>query len=151
MLISVVSWTLLAAFRARDLQYAGEPPSLMRGINDGVVWGFVGGMFLDLLSSAPLGASALALMTTALAVGIIGVGVAGAAPLLMALMAVLGTLIYHLMFLAAIALTGRPVFIGYAATHVILPSIAFNLVLIPAVYGLLSLLSRRTSRERLQW
>src|SRR5512136_1616377 len=72
MLTSVVAWSLLAAFRARELEYAGESPSLTRGINDGVVWGFVGGMFLDLLSGAPLGTSALALMAAALAVGVIG-------------------------------------------------------------------------------
>lgn len=151
MLLSVVSWTLLAAFRARELQYAGEPPSLLRGINDGVVWGFVGGVFLDLLSSAPLGASALALMTTALVVGVIGVGVSGAVPILVVLMAALGTLIYHLIFLTLMALIGRPVLLGQDLTGVILPSVAFNLVLIPAVYVLLGLLDRQTSRERLRW
>lgn len=151
MLTSVVSWTLLAAFRARELEYAGESPSLTRGINDGIVWGFAGGMFLDLLSGAPLGASALALMATALAVGIVGVGVASAAPILIALMSVLGTLMYHLMFLVTMALMGRPVFWGSDMTRIILPSVLLNLLLIPAVYGLLSVVSRQTSREKLQW
>ena len=151
MLTSVVSWTLLAAFRARELEYVGESPSLTRGINDGIVWGFVGGMFLDLLSGAPLGASALALMATALAVGIVGVGVASAAPILVALMTVLGTLIYHVVSLVAIALVGQPVFWGPDVTRVILPSVLLNLLLIPAMYGLLSMVSRQTSRERLQW
>jgi rod shape-determining protein MreD len=151
MLTSVVAWSLLAAFRARELEYAGESPGLTRGINDGVVWGFVGGMFLDLLSGAPLGASALALMAAALAVGVIGVAVASAAPLLVALMTALGTLLYHLVFLLAMALMGRPVFWAPAATRVIAPSILFNLMLIPAIYGLLSIVSRQTSRERLRW
>jgi hypothetical protein len=35
--------------------------------------------------------------------------------------------------------------------RVILPGVVLNLVLVPAVYGLLSIVDRRTSRERLQW
>ena len=151
MLTSVVSWTLLAALRARELEYAGESPSLTRGFNDGIVWGFAGGMFLDLLSGAPLGASALALMVAALVVGIIGVGVSIPAPLLVALMTALGTLIYHLAFLVVLALMGRTVFWGMDMARVILPSLALNLLLVPAVYGLLGLVNRQTSRERLQW
>ena len=151
MLTSIVSWTLLAAFRVRELEYAGESPSLTRGINDGIVWGFAGGIFLDSLSGAPLGASALALMVAALVVGIIGVGVAIPALLLVALMTALGTLVYHLAFLAMMALTGRPVFWGADMARVILPGVVLNLVLVPAVYGLLSIVDRRTSRERLQW
>jgi hypothetical protein len=49
------------------------------------------------------------------------------------------------------ALIGRPVLLGQDLTGVILPSVAFNLVLIPAVYVLLGLLDRQTSRERLRW
>ena len=151
MLTSVVAWSLLTAFRARELEYAGESPGLTRGINDGVVWGFVGGMFLDLLSGAPLGTSALALMVAALAVGVIGVAVASAAPLLVALMTALGTLLYHLVFLLVMALMGRPVFWAPAVTRVIAPSMLLNLMLIPAIYGLLSIVNRQTSRERLRW
>ena len=151
MLLSVVSWSLLAAFRARELQYAGEPPSLLRGINDGVVWGFIGGVWLDLFSAAPLGLSALALMVTALVVGVFSVGVSGPGFILVPLMAVAGTLVFHVVFLSGLALTSRPVFWDVAVARVILPSVVFNLVLIPLVYGLLSLVNRQTSRERLQW
>ena len=151
MLLSVVSWSLLAAFRAREFQYAGEPPSLLRGINDGVVWGFVGGIFLDLLSTAPFGLSALALMVAALVVGVFSARVSGSGFILVPLMAVAGTLVFHVVFLSGLALTGRPVFWDTAVARVILPSVVFNLVLIPLVYGLLSRVSRRTSRERLEW
>ncbi len=151
MLLSVVSWSLLAAVRARELQYAGEPPSLLRGINDGVTWGFTGGLFLDLISGAPLGASALALMAAAAAVGIIGIGVSGGMLILAPLMAILGTAVYHLVFLGGTALAGRPVFIGSSLTHVILPSAIFNLALIPVVYILLGIVDRRAGRERLEW
>lgn len=151
MLTSVVSWSLLAAFKTRELQYAGESPDLTRGINDGVVWGFIGGMFLDLFSGAPLGLSAVALMITAAVVGVIGVSVSGMAVVLAALMTATGTLIYHLVFLGGIALAGRPVALGPDLTRVVLPSIVLNLLLVPAVYGLLSVADRRTSRERMRW
>ena len=151
MLVSVVSWTLLAAFRARELQYTGEPPSLWRGVNDGIVWGFTGGMFLDLLSGAPLGLSAIALMACALTVGIFSVGVASSPLILMIAATPLGTFVFHGVFLVGLALTGRPVFWSVDVVRVILPSTAFNLALVPVVYLLLSLLNRRTERQRLQW
>ena len=151
MLVSVIVWTLLAAFRMRELQYTGEPPSLWRGINDGVVWGFTGGMFLDLLSGAPVGLSALALMIAALVVGIFAVGIAGSTPILVIVATPLGTLAYHLVFLTGLALTGRPAFWSVNLSRVILPSVVLNLALIPVVYLLLSPLNRQTERERLQW
>jgi len=87
-------------------------------------------MFLDLLSSGPLGANALALMITALVVGVIGVRVSGARPILVVLMAALGTLIYHLVYLAVLALTGRPVFLDVYLNRFILPGVILNLVLV---------------------
>lgn len=151
MLVSVVAWTLLAAFRLRELQYTGEPPSLWRGINDGVVWGFTGGMFLDLLSGAPFGLSALALIAAAAAVGILAAGVASSTPILIIVATPLGTLIYHLVFLLGLALTGRPAFWSVNLTRLVLPSIVFNLALLPIAYLLLSPLNRQTERERLHW
>lgn len=151
MLVSVTAWSLLAAFRARDLQYAGEGPNLLRGINDGVVWGFVGGMFMDLLSGAPFGASALALMAAALVVGMFSVSVAAPAPVLMMVVTPLGTLAYHIVFLGITILAGRPAAWNAEMTRVILPSAVFNLVLIPVVYLLLSPLNRQTERERIEF
>ncbi len=151
MLLSVVSWSLLAAFRARELEYSDETPSLMRGINDGVVWAFVGGMFLDLLSTGPLGANAFALMITSLVVGMIGVRVSGARPILVVFMTAVGTLTYHLVYLAELALTGRPVFLDVYMNRFILPGMVLNVVLVPVVYLLLMIVDRRTSRGRLEW
>ena len=62
-----------------------------------------------------------------------------------------GTPFVMLVFLAGLTLPSRPVFWYAAVTGVILPCVVFNLVLIPLVYGLLSLLNRQTSRARLQW
>ncbi len=151
MLVSVIAWTLLAAFRTRELQYLGEPPSLWRGINDGVIWGFAGGVFLDLLSGAPMGLSALSLMAAALVAGILAVGVASSTPISIILVTPVGTLVYHLVFLVGLALTGHPASWSVNITRVVLPSIAFNLTSMPIVCLLLGLLNRQTERERLQW
>ncbi len=151
MLVSITAWSLLASFRARELQYAGEGPNLLRGINDGVVWGFVGGMFLDLLSGAPFGVSALALMIAALVVGIFSVGIAAPALALMLVVTPLGTAAFHIAFLGLVMLAGRPVDWNLEMTRVILPSAVLNLVLIPVVYLLLSPLNRQTERERIEF
>ena len=151
MLVSVTAWTLLAAFRTRELQYTGEGPNLLRGINDGVVWGFVGGVFLDLLSGAPFGASALALMAAALVVGMFSVSVAAPALVLMLVVTPLGTLTCHIVFLGIIILTGRSVAWNTEMTRVILPSAVFNLVVIPVMYLLLNLLNRQSEGERIEF
>jgi hypothetical protein len=91
------------------------------------------------------------LMITALVVGVIGVRVSGARPVLVVLMAAVGTMIYHLIYLAVLALTGRPVFLDVYLNRFILPSVILNLVLVPAVYLLLMMVDRRTSRGRLEW
>ena len=43
--------------------------SVVRSVDEGMVWGFIGGLIVDLLSGGPLGATALALLAVAFLVG----------------------------------------------------------------------------------
>ena len=36
--------------------------TIVRGVNEGMIWGFVGGLIIDLLSGGPVGAYTLALL-----------------------------------------------------------------------------------------
>lgn len=129
--------------------------SLRRGVEEGVVWAFIGGIFLDLLSAGPPTAHLFALLAASLVLGIDpSTGLArrqtqpvGDSPLALILGVVLGTLVYHLVLLTMLQLAGYPVEWLDALTRVVLPHMVFNLVLMPFVYYGLGWLDRRTRRE----
>lgn len=129
--------------------------SLRRGVEEGAVWAFIGGLMLDLLSAGPFTAAMFGLLAVSLVLGIdpsTGMGrrqsrAGGDSPVMLILGVGLATLVYHLVLLAALRLAGRPLDWIDAATRVIAPRIVFNLVLIFFVYRALGWLDRRTRRE----
>jgi rod shape-determining protein MreD len=129
--------------------------SLRRGVEEGAVWAFVGGLFLDLLSAGPRAAHLLALLAASLVLGIDpSTGLArrqtlpvSENPLTLIVGVVLGTFVYHLVLLVSLQLTGYPVDWLDALTRVFGPHLVFNLVLMPVVYFGLGWLDRRTRRE----
>lgn len=131
--------------------------SLLRGIDEGVIWAFIGGIALDLFSAGPFSTYILALMAASLILGVdpsTGLGrrqsrQPGDNPLALIAGVVLATLLFHLVLLAMLQLTGHPLDWLGAGTDVVAPRIVFNLVLIPLVYRLLAWLDRRTRREEL--
>ena len=129
--------------------------SLRRGVEEGAVWAFIGGLVFDLLSGGPFTAAMFGLLAVSLVLGVdpsTGMGrrqsrAGGGNPATLILGVGLATLIYHLVLLAALRLAGRPLDWIDAATRVIAPRIVFNLMLIFFVYRALGWLDRRTRRE----
>jgi rod shape-determining protein MreD len=116
---------------------------LIAGSGDGVWWGFIGGLILDLLSGAPAGAQALGLTVCGYLAG------AGQrSPLQHRFLAPLGLVVISTVFFRlALALTlrvaGQPVAVGWGLLHVLVMSLLGNLVLTPIVYGLMLLFADR--------
>jgi rod shape-determining protein MreD len=134
--------------------------SLRRGVEEGAVWAFVGGLALDLLSAGPFTAFMFALLAASLVWGIdpsTGMGRRqgqgfGDNPLTLIVSTVLATLVFHAALLAALQLSrryGGSVDWLDAGRRIIAPRIIFNLVLIPLVYQLLGRLDRRVSSREL--
>ena len=131
--------------------------SLRRGVEEGALWGFGGGILLDLLSAGPLPGATFGLLAVSLVLGVdpsTGLGRRQARssevnPLAVILGVVLATLTFHLVLLTMLQLTDRPLDWVYAGTRVVVPRMLFNLALMPVVYGLLGRLDRRTRREEL--
>jgi rod shape-determining protein MreD len=129
--------------------------SLRRGVEEGAVWAFVGGIVLDLLSAGPAVAHTLALLAVSLVLGIdpsTGLGrrqtqPIGENPFVLILGVVFGTLVYHLVLLTASQLVGYPVDWLDAATRVVAPRLLFNAILMPIIFQLLAWFDRRTRRE----
>ena len=121
--------------------------AVVRGVDEGLVWGFIGGLIVDLLSGGPLGATALALLSVAFLAGQPwgqGFGLAVARLLLLAL---LGTVAYHLVLLLVLAWTGHAVDWGFALLRVAGPSVLLNTLLVPFIQQPLAWLERKTRQE----
>lgn len=125
--------------------------SMLRGSRQGVVWGFVGGLALDLLSGAPLGMNAL-LMT--LAGYLAGLGDAKVfrsnviLPMFIISALSLGYFAAQVMILSWL---GQSLPLVNAALRVALPTLALNLLASPIVFRLLRWLNHHTGFEQLRW
>lgn len=119
----------------------------VRGVDEGLVWGFTGGLIVDLLSGGPLGATALALLSTAFLAGQPwgrGLGLPVARLLLLALLSIAA---YHLALVIVLASIGHTTDWGFALLHVAGPSVLLNTLLAPFVRQPLTWLERKTRRE----
>ena len=122
--------------------------AVVRGVNAGLVWGFIGGLVVDLLSGGPLGTTVLALLSVVLVAGQPwGQGLSSPVARLL-LPAFVGVIVYHLVLLLALAFTGHATDWGFAVLRVIVPSALFNSLLAPFVQQPLAWLDRRTREER---
>ncbi len=129
MLLVVLAWTVVS------------------GMEEGLVWGFIGGLIVDLLSGGGLGATVLALLSVALLAGQPwGRGI-GSPVIRLVLVALLSVIVYHLVLLVVLAWAGHTVDWGWALLRVAAPSALLNALLAPFVQRPLGWLEQRTRRE----
>jgi rod shape-determining protein MreD len=105
--------------------------------NGGLVWGFIGGLLLDLLSGGAFGKAPLALVVVAY-VASWTEGQFWRSHILLPLAAgLLGTLVYHLITLSVLAFNGTPLEAGNAIVGVLLPAMLINTIVIVPVFWLI--------------
>lgn len=125
--------------------------SLIRGQADGVVWGFVGGLGLDLTAGLPLGTSALALMLTCPLTVLGKDSVFPGSLTLPALLVALATPVFGWVVLLTKTVLGLPVDWLASTLYVIGPEAALNVALTPVVYLLLRWLAIRLQPGQMAW
>jgi rod shape-determining protein MreD len=102
----------------------------------GPAWGLMGGLCLDLLSGGPLGAHAAGLVVVAYLASL-SEGRFWRSHVLLPLATVLmGTVVYHLIYLALLAISGHPVDWAAGLAGVTLPAVLLNTLLMLPVYHL---------------
>jgi len=120
--------------------------TVVRGMDEGVLWGFIGGLIIDLLSGGPLAATVLALLAATLLAGqSLGRGFGSLVVRLM-LLTFLGVLAYHLVLLIVLNWTGHAPQMdwGFSLLRVAGPSALLNMLLVPFVQQPLVWLERAT-------
>ena len=122
--------------------------TVARGEHEGLVWAFIGGLIIDLLSGGPLGATTLATVTVAFMSGRPWTQGIGSPVIRLILLVFLAVIIYHLILLIVLAWTGYAVDFGGALLRVAGPSALLNAALAPFVQRPLVWLERRTREER---
>ena len=125
--------------------------SLLRGTGEGVVWGFTGGLCVDLLSGGPFGASAVGMMTVGLLSGQGATNLFKGNLLLPLLLVPIGTALYYALILVVLALTGRVPSLDISLNQVIIPAAVVNLIAMPFVYMFMRWLDRKTERRQISW
>lgn len=124
--------------------------SLLEGKREGLVWGFVGGAAIDILSGAPFGAATLSLSVVGFLAGLGGATVFRNHVALSLLAIFLATIIYNLVFLLVVQILGRPVPWLDSAIRIIPPAAALNTALMLLVFLPLRQIHRRFVQQEME-
>lgn len=108
--------------------------ALLNELRDALPWAILGGIFADLLSVAPLGASSLGYVLVMLALASLFGRVGRRNLLFPPLAALLATVIYQSVILVMLILTGWTMPLPGVALRWMLPSLVFNLIGVVIVF-----------------
>lgn len=125
---------------------------LLNGPRGGAAWGVFGGLLLDLTSAGPLGASAFPLGLVGFLSGFGDTGALRSNRLLPLQAGFVGTVVFGLLRMLLLLLSGWGFNWIVAIYEVVLPAALVSLPFVPVVYGLLYWLRRRSrSRPEIGW
>jgi rod shape-determining protein MreD len=125
--------------------------SLLRGVDEGMLWGFLGGLAFDLVAGLPLGASALALMTICFLAGLGESNLFQGNVFLPAILIALATPIYGGVISLIQQIGGVAVDWQAVAFRIVLPELLLNLATIAVTYPLLRWLAYQVRGDRMEW
>ena len=125
--------------------------SLLRGPREGLTWGFIAGVALDLFSGAPFGAATLGLMAAGFLSGLGQSTVFRSQFFLPLLVMLLATIVYDMLFLLVVLISGDSVSWLDSLFHLVLPSAVLNVILMPVVFVITRWLKTRFGREEMEW
>jgi rod shape-determining protein MreD len=125
--------------------------SLLQGVEEGVVWSFIGGLGIDLISGGALGTSSLALMSICLLASLGTTSVFAGNLLLPIFLVALATPLHGWLILLTHQLRGLHVNWLASTVRVIGPELLLNALLIVLVYPMLRWLAVQIGAEKMKW
>ena len=117
--------------------------SIRASLTDSLIWAFVGGIAMDLLSILPVGTSSFALILIAFAVHSISQQFYQARMAFVLAMTVLSTVFFQFFTWQALVLLGNAYHLPSLLRLVLLPTLVYNLLIVLPVYGFVRLLQGR--------
>jgi len=124
---------------------------LLRGPREGLSWGFLAGVAVDLFSGAPFGAATFGLMAVGFLSGLGQSTVFRSQFFLPLLVVLLATVVYDMLFLIVTWISGFPVSWLDSLFRLVLPSAVLNAVVTPVVFVIVRWLNTRFGREEMEW
>jgi rod shape-determining protein MreD len=154
--LALLQSTLLPQFRVFGVQpdlvlLVVVAWSLLRGSEEGMLWALIGGLALDILSSAHLGVNTLPLLSIGFLAGLWQRDIVRQDLLVPFLAIPVATIAYQGAMVALLKLFGWPGSWSASLRHAILPTALLNTLLIPVVYVLMRRLDRRTHDDNIAW
>ena len=125
--------------------------SLLQGSRDGAIWGFIAGLAVDVLSGAPFGAATLSMVAVGFLSGLGHATVLRARVVLYLGAMFLATLVYDLLFLLVVWISGAAVSWLESFWRIMLPSAVLNTAITPILFVMLRWLRDRFRREEMEW
>lgn len=126
--------------------------SIWRELDEAVIWGLLGGAFLDLFSAAPFGTTVLALGVVAVLANWLSELLRRSRVLAVLLMVPVLTAVFDLLLSLILSRLGWAIDYPATVALVVLPSCLTNLLAAPVVYLVLRLASARLqSHARFAW
>ena len=124
---------------------------LLRGPREGLIWGFIAGIAVDLFSGAPFGAATFGLMAAGFLSGLGRSTVFRSQLFLPMLVMLLATIVYGILFLLVVWISGHGVSWLDSLFRLVVPSAVLNAVLTPVVFVVMRWLNTRFGREEMEW
>lgn len=121
--------------------------ALRTNVESGLIWAFVGGIFQDVMSAAPTGASIIGMIPLVFLIGDLAGQVYRIGFLLIISLVALGTLFKQVGLLVVLALSGYVISPVDDFSRVILPTLIYNLVFIWPIYMLMRRIRNRFARD----
>lgn len=142
-LAAILDATVMAEFRigngAPDLVFLLVISwALLANLRDAMFWAVVGGVAQDMFSVAPLGASALGLVVVVFLSDLAFGQISRRNILIPPLVALVGTVIYHLGIILALQMVSISVPLTRGLVYVTVPTLVYNTILIIPVFRLVA-------------
>ncbi len=124
---------------------------LVQGVGPGALWGFIVGVSIDFLSGAPFGAATIALVVIGFLAGKAKLGAIRAHIALPMLTVLVATVIYEIIFLTVLAISGEHTVWWESLVRIILPAAALNALLTPPILWAMRWLDHRFAEKEMEW
>jgi rod shape-determining protein MreD len=124
---------------------------LLRGPKEGITWGFIAGLIVDLLSGAPFGAATLSLMLVGFLSGLGSNSVFATHTVFPIVAMFLATIVYNVCFLLIVWLSGQPMIWLDSLARIVLPSAVLNAMLAPIVFLPMRWAYARFGQQEMEW